>query len=115
MCSSVDCLNAMSQTVAGLKPILCFRLSASLCSTNRFCALWPVRLLSSFPSRPPLLPHVSLFNVAGSAAVGQDDGLQGTNEPEYNTTFAVQINRKSRSMARIIKTKGIKCEVYVKM
>ncbi|XP_055329566.1 coiled-coil and C2 domain-containing protein 1-like [Paramacrobiotus metropolitanus] len=41
--------------------------------------------------------------------------IKGTNEPEYNATFPLQINRKSRALARIMKSKGINCEIYVKM
>ncbi|OQV25942.1 Coiled-coil and C2 domain-containing protein 1-like [Hypsibius exemplaris] len=41
--------------------------------------------------------------------------FKGTNEPDYSTTFTIKIDRKARSLARVFKTKGIKCEVYVKM
>ncbi|GAV08206.1 hypothetical protein RvY_17933 [Ramazzottius varieornatus] len=52
---------------------------------------------------------------AETPQAGKSMAIKGTNEPEYNAVFPIQINRKSRAMARVFKSKGIKCEVYAKM
>lgn len=40
--------------------------------------------------------------------------IKNTNNPEYNSTFIIPIQRTSRACLRIFKRHGIKCEVYSK-
>ncbi|KAK8777252.1 hypothetical protein V5799_029397 [Amblyomma americanum] len=40
--------------------------------------------------------------------------VKDTNNPEFNETFKFEVNRKSRSLARVMKRHPIKCEVWAK-
>uniref|UniRef100_T1JD71 C2 domain-containing protein n=1 Tax=Strigamia maritima TaxID=126957 RepID=T1JD71_STRMM len=40
--------------------------------------------------------------------------VKDTNNPEYNQTFMLSINRKARSLARVFKRYAVKCEVMAK-
>ncbi|XP_065321515.1 coiled-coil and C2 domain-containing protein 1-like isoform X2 [Gordionus sp. m RMFG-2023] len=42
------------------------------------------------------------------------DVIYGTNNPEYNQTFKLNIDRKSRALARAFKRQSLKLEVYIK-
>ncbi|CAH1773801.1 unnamed protein product [Owenia fusiformis] len=42
------------------------------------------------------------------------DTCKDTNNPEYNQSFKIEMNRKSRSFARVVKSKAIKLEIFYK-
>ncbi|KAL8578171.1 hypothetical protein ACOMHN_051726 [Nucella lapillus] len=49
-----------------------------------------------------------------SPQTGQTSAVKSTVNPEYSESFKLQIDRKTRSFARLVEKKGIKLEIYIK-